>query len=109
MIRRLFAATALALGAGVALAPTTVAQGHVPAPGFQPASQSFVTPLDPNAWRPAPKWIVVSPYGTNDIYCASGGGWTDCYQLDPAGDRHNLVSINAYTPRLWVFNPAQSS
>ncbi|CRK53311.1 exported hypothetical protein [Rhodococcus sp. RD6.2] len=107
MIRQLFAATTLAVGVGVALAPVAAAQAHVPLPGFQPASESFVTPLDPDAWRPAPKWIIASPFGTVDIYCASYKS-TICYQLDPAGNRHDLTSLNAYIPRLWVLNPVQS-
>ncbi len=28
--------------------------------------------------------------------------------LDPAGNRNDLTSLNAYVPRLWVLNPVQS-
>ncbi|WP_128970238.1 hypothetical protein [Rhodococcus opacus] len=104
MIRRLFAATVLAVGAGVVLAPTAFAQDHVPAPGFSPYSEHFVTPLEPDAWRPSSTFTIASPFGTNDIYCASYKS-TMCYQLDPAGNRHDLIELNAYIPKLWVYNP----
>ena len=51
--------------------------------------------------------VSASPFGTNDIYCASHK-FTICYQLGPAGNRHDLTSLNAYIPRLWVLNPVQS-
>ncbi|AQA25795.1 hypothetical protein BTZ20_0765 [Rhodococcus sp. MTM3W5.2] len=51
--------------------------------------------------------IIARPFGTNDIYCASYKS-TICYQLDPAGSRHDLTTLNAYIPRRWVLNPVQS-
>jgi len=87
-----------------ALAPTAAAQDAQP-PGYRLSSEGFVTPLDPDAWRPAPKSIVVSPYGTDDIYISYKSSF--CYQLDPAGNRHDMIYLNAFVPRLWVFDPLQ--
>ncbi|MCL2535580.1 MAG: hypothetical protein FWE39_15580, partial [Nocardiaceae bacterium] len=65
---RFIAGSALAVGLTAGLAPMAAAEEHVPAPGFVLSSPGFVTSVDPDAWRPAPKWIIASPYGTDDIY-----------------------------------------
>ncbi|MGW5153293.1 hypothetical protein [Rhodococcus koreensis] len=103
-MKRLLTVCALVFGAGVALSPTASAQDYVPEPGFSPYREHFVTPLDPDAWRPSSTFTIASPFGKNDIYCASYKS-TMCYQLDPAGNRHDLIDLNACIPRLWVYNP----
>ena len=103
-MKRLLTVCALALGAGVALAPTASAQDHVPAPPFESYSQYFVNPLQPEAWTGS-KLVAVSPFGTDDIYCAAWHGMRDCYQLDAAQRQHDLVQIAAISPTLYVYNP----
>lgn len=106
-MKRLLAAAALAVGVGVTLAPTASAQGYVPPPSYKSESQYFVTPLDPDAWTPgAPKFVVVSPFGTKDISCAAWAGFVQCLQRDPSGGWHDLIPIDpGRTGRWFAFNP----
>ena len=107
MIKKFLAVSALASAVSVALAPAAQAQDRTPLPGFEPYSRAFVTPLDPEAWKPVPKSVAVSPFGTNDIFC-NPWKWSICYQLDPAGSRHDLVRLDGLLPNVWVFNPIPS-
>ncbi|MEV0946998.1 hypothetical protein [Rhodococcus sp. NPDC049939] len=110
MIKKFLVASALAAAVSIAVAPAAQAQDHVPPPGYELA-QNFVTPLYPGAWVPFniyPKAVVFSPFGTDNIYCQSFKV-TTCYQLDPAGNPHDLVKYRGPfrpvgSPQVWFVN-----
>ncbi|WP_430331066.1 hypothetical protein [Rhodococcus sp. ACT016] len=100
----------LAIGIGVMLAPTASAQdlGSNFGP-YQPCSNMYRLP-----WEPASLTtnVVLSPFGTTDIYCASNHGFTDTYQVDPRGNKHHItmasVNLGSINPPLgfYVWDPA---
>jgi hypothetical protein len=103
-MKRLLTVSALTLGLGIALAPTASAQEYVPEAPFVSYSQYFVTPVQAEAWTGS-QLVTVSPFGADNIYCASWHGMRDCYQLDAEQRQHDLVQVSAISPRLYVYNP----
>lgn len=107
---RILAAGALTVAIGGILAPAASAQDLGNAFGqYQPCSNMYRLP-----WEPASRTtdVVLSPFGTANIYCASWHGVRSTYQLDPRGKRHhiNMASVNlgSINPPLgfYVWDPA---
>lgn len=100
----LLGAGVLAMGASVLLAPTAAAQDA----GFSdyPCSEEFAVPWSVDAWTGTHE-VVISPYGTADIRCASFHGQTSVYQTDPQGRKHALNNpLGVFVPNLYLFDPA---
>ncbi|MFC9790141.1 hypothetical protein [Rhodococcus sp. NPDC127528] len=87
---------ALAVALGTALAPTAAADATTGrgGPEWQPCSDQFVVPLDPQAWT-TDKKVVLSPYGTDRIECGSWHGFFYASQTDPQGKAHALENAAA--------------
>lgn len=94
-------AGALAVGLGALLAPTASARDA----GFSdyPCSEQFAVPWSVDAWT-GERNVVISPYGTADIRCASFHGQTSAYQLDPQGRRHLLNSFGMLAPNVYIWD-----
>jgi len=87
---RFIVAGLLAIGLGVMAVPTASAAGMAE---YRPCSDQFRLPWELGS--PSP-YVVLSPFGTADMYCASWHGFTDIYQLDQGGKKHwiNKASVN---------------
>ncbi|WP_127948043.1 hypothetical protein [Rhodococcus spongiicola] len=93
--RFVVAAVLLTVGMGIISAPTAAAEDTgTGGLEWQPCSDRFRLPWEPATLTTDP---VLSPFGTADIYCKSWHGVTAVYQLDPSGNRHELVrSLGAF-------------
>ncbi len=109
MSRLVGGAGVLAVALGGVLAPTASAQDLGNNVGqYQPCSNVYRLP-----WEPASLTtnVVLSPFGTAGIYCASWHGVTDSYQVDPWGNKHRItmasVNLGSIDPPLgfYVWDP----
>ncbi|RVW06146.1 hypothetical protein [Rhodococcus spongiicola] len=90
----------LAVGMGTISAPTATAEElGFGMSTYEPCSDRFRLPWEPvPQWAPPAPWdpalykpnVVLSPFGTADIYCAAWKGFSSAYQVDPWGNRHTL-------------------
>lgn len=98
---------AVMAGVVVALAPMAQAEPTPCGRYYCPCDEVFRTPTAPDAWTSSHP-VVFSPYGTARIYCHSEPGFFDAWQLDPAGQEHQLYSLQAISSgaqgKVYVFN-----
>lgn len=108
-VSRLVAAGALAVALGGILAPAASAQDFGNSVEYGPCSDRFRLP-----WEQASLTtnVVLSPFGTADMFCASWHGVTQTYQLDPWGKKHHITmasaNLGSINPPLgfYVWDPA---
>ena len=84
---------------GGVLTPTASAQDFGSFGQYKPCSERFRLPWEPTS--PTTN-VVVSPFGTAEMYCTSWHGITEIYQLDPWGNKHR---INMATAHLGSIDP----
>lgn len=108
-VARIAAAGALAVALGCVLTPPAGAQDFGDFGQYGPCSERFRLPWEPAS---ATANVVVSPFGTAEMYCASWHGVTAIYQLDPWGNKHRItmatVDLGSINPPLgfYVWDPA---
>ncbi|AQA21217.1 hypothetical protein ACGFIU_18110 [Rhodococcus oryzae] len=103
------AASVLAIGLASPLAPTAAAQDFGNLVEHGPCSDRFRLP-----WEQASPTtdVVLSPFGTAEMFCASWHGVTQVYQLDPWGKKHRITmasaNLGSINPPLgfYVWDPA---
>ena len=95
---RALSTAACAIGFALISAPAANAD-NVWGPDYD-CSQNFGT-----VFSGARNWVI-SPYGSANMWCTPGfhGSWTVAYQLDPAGNRHNVTALFYVGPgSQWVY------
>ncbi|WP_243636789.1 hypothetical protein [Rhodococcus sp. Eu-32] len=99
MIKKVFAATALAVGATALTATPASADGIYDSPFTSENTERFVSAFDPAAYGPRGNDpIIISPYGTGQpIYSWSFHGQGQSWQVDPSGNAHLLRGISIPT------------
>ncbi|OZE80054.1 hypothetical protein CH304_18290 [Rhodococcus sp. 15-649-1-2] len=114
MIKKIIAASALALGATALAATPASADGIYDSPFTSENTEHYVSAFDPAAYGTrGSDPLIISPYGANQpIYSWSFHGQGQTWQIDPAGQAHLLRSIqlpagsSTYTFRtISVFDP----
>lgn len=98
------AAGVLAFGLGAVVAPTATAQDFGNTVEYSQCSDRFRLP-----WQPATPTtnVVLSPFGTADMHCASWHGVTQAYQVDPWGNKHRINPAKFVVPLpFYVWDPA---
>lgn len=98
------AASVLAVGLGGALAQPAAAQDFGSFGQYRPCSNQFRLP-----WEPASRTtnVVLSPFGTANMHCASWHGVTEIYQVDPWGNKHRINRAQVVVPLpFFVWDPA---
>lgn len=102
-MRTLLISIIVAIGLGLMIAPTANAQA---VPDFQPCSDQFLNITDPGALT-SDKSVVISPFGTANIWCRGWHGFFDAYQVDPNGHEHGLLHLDYMYPlsRFYFYNP----
>jgi len=94
----------LAIGLGTVLAPTAAADDYGNTVEYRACSDQFRLPWEPAA---PTKSVVVSPFGTADMHCASWHGVTQVYQVDPWGNKHRINPAKFVVPLpFFVWDPA---
>lgn len=114
MLKKMLAASAVAMGAVFAFAPTAVAAPDDNPFGPKDDTAHFVSAFDLAAYGSRGQAsMIVSPYGTSQpIMCSSFHGQTGCYQVDPWGNNVTLNQLRIPTGSsewdyrtIFVYNP----